>query len=151
MRQSVAGLALGIILFGFQLIFMSFYVVGVHSNIKAYHEMMNDTRDFVDGVIDSGQITDQMRADYNMALASHQIIYAAQIYRQVKVVNPDPINSGQTITSWVVVDDSSTFNTGDRITVICEPVSVGPYQAIAQMLLSLPADSNKIQISARVR
>jgi len=151
MRQSIPGLALGIILFGFQLIFMSFYVVGTHSQIKAYHEMMNDTRDFIDGVIDSGQITDQMKVDYNMALASHQIVYAARIYRQVKVVNPDPINKGQTITNWVVVDDSSIFNTGDRITVVCEPVSVGPYQAIAQMMLSLPADSNKIQLSARVR
>lgn len=151
MQFSIPGVVLAICIYVMNFVIFPFYVIGCHSYIQSYHSMLNETRDFVDEVIDTREITDTMIEDFNYALSSHDVVYTAQIFRKVKTINPDPVHPGQTITSYTIVDDYKTFNTGDRITVICEPITVGPYQSITRMLLHLPLDEQKIQKTARVR
>ncbi|WP_289749760.1 hypothetical protein [Bacteroides acidifaciens] len=151
MRFSIPGVALAVILYAIEFLGFTFYVAGAHQYITSYHAMLNETRDFVDDVIDTKEITPQMLEEFNIALASHEVVYSAEIFRFIRTVNPDPVHPGQTVTIWTLVDDSTTFNSGDRIQVICTPVSVGPYQAIARSFLRLPADNTKIVKTARIR
>lgn len=151
MRFSVPGIALAIVLYAIEFLGFTFYVAGCHQYITSYHFMLNETRNFVDDVIDTKEITPQMLEDFNIALASSEVVYSAEIYRYIRTVNPDPVHSGQTITRWTMVDDSSKFNSGDRIQVVCTPVSVGAYQAIANTFLHLPMDRTTIIKTARVR
>lgn len=151
MRFSVPGVALALILYAIEFLGFTFYVAGAHQYITSYHVMLNETRNFVDDVIDTKEITPQMLEDFNIALASSEVVYSAEIYRYIRTVNPDPVHPGQTVTTWTMVDDSTKFNTGDRVQVICTPVTIGPYQAIARSFLHLPMDSTKIIKTARVR
>lgn len=118
---------------------------------------MNETRNFIDEVIDTREVTEQMEADFALALASGDIVYRANIYREIKKIDPDPTNLGTvgsvggTITTWITTDNYSKFNTGDRIVVETEPVSVGPYEVIANLLLRLPTQRTKVVKSARIR
>lgn len=157
MRISIPGLCLVVAMYCVEFLLFTYYVIGCHSYISSWHMMLNSTRDFVDEVIDTREITPQMEQDFNLALASGEVVYRAEIYREVKKIDPDPLNlgtdttTGGTVTSWITVDDYSTFNTGDRITVETQAVSVGPYEAIANLILRLPADTSKIVKQARVR
>lgn len=157
MRVSVPGLVLVVVMYCVEFLLFTYYVIGCHSYIASWHTMMNETRNFIDEVIDTREITPQMEEDFALALASGDVVYHADIYREIKKIDPDPANLGSatkvggTVTSWVVVDDYSKFNTGDRIVVEASPVSVGPYEAIANLILRLPADKAKIVKSARVR
>lgn len=151
MQFSIPGLILSICISVMNFIIFPFYVIGCHSYVQSWHAMLNETRNFVDEVIDTREITDTMIEDFNFALSSYDVVYSAQIYRKVKTINPDPVHPGQTITSYTIVDDYSTFNTGDRVTVICEPVTIGFYQSVTRALLHLPMDDQKIEKTARVR
>lgn len=151
MQFSIPGIVLAIAMYVMNFIIFPFYVIGCHSYIQSWHSMLNETRDFVDEVIDTREITDVMMEDFNFALSSHDVVYSATILRYVKTVNPDPNRVGETITSYTVVDDTKTYMTGDRITVICEPVTVGAYQSITRMLLHLPLDEQKVEKTARIR
>lgn len=151
MRFSVPGVALAVILYAIEFLGFTFYVVGAHQYITSYHKMLNETRDFVDDVIDIKEITPQMLEDFNISLASNEVVYSAEIYRYIRTVNPDPVHPGQTVTTWTLVDDSTKFNTGDRIQVVCTPVTIGPFQAMARSFLHLPVDRTKIVKTARIR
>lgn len=157
MRMSIPGLVLVVVMYCVEFILFTYYVIGCHSYISSWHTMMNETRNFIDEVIDTREITPQMEEDFALALSSSDIVYHAEIYREIKKIDPDPTNLGTpttvggTITTWIATDDYHTFNTGDRIVVEATPVSVGPYEAIANIILGLPADRTKVVKSARVR
>lgn len=151
MNFSISGIALAIAIYFMNFILFPFYVAGCHEYIQSWHYMLNETRDFVDEVIDTREITPTMQEDFNYAMSSHSVVYSATIYRKVKTINPDPVHPGQTITTYTVVDDYSKFNTGDRITVTCVPITVGVYQSVTRMFLRLPLDSQEIELTARIR
>lgn len=157
MRMSIPGLVLVVVMYCVEFILFTYYVIGCHSYISSWHSMMNETRNFIDEVIDTREITPTMEADFALALASNDVVYHANIYREIKKIDPDPSNLGTptsvggTITTWIVTDDHSKFNTGDRIVVETTPISVGPYEAIANIILRLPADTTKVVKAARVR
>lgn len=157
MRISIPGMVLTVVLYCVEFLLFTYYVIGCHSYIASWHNMMNETRNFIDEVIDTREITEQMEEDFALALASGDIVYRANIYREIKKIDPDPTNLGTvgsvggTITTWITTDNYSKFNTGDRIVVETEPVSVGPYEAIANLLLRLPTQRTKVVKSARVR
>lgn len=157
MRMSVPGIVLVVAMYCVEFILFTYYVVGCHAYIASWHNMMNETRNFIDEVIDTREITPQMEEDFALALASNDVVYHAEIYREIKKIDPDPMNLGTpttvggTVTSWIVTDNYSKFNTGDRVVVETTPVSVGPYEAIANIVLRLPADTSRVVKSARVR
>lgn len=157
MRISIPGIVLAVAVYCVEFLLFTYYVIGCHQYISSWHMMLNNTRDFVDEVIDTREITDQMLTDFHMALASGEVVYTANIYREIKKIDPDPTNlgteavAGGTITRWIAVDDISTFTTGDRVIVEVQPVSVGPFEAVANLILRIPANSGKITKCARVR
>lgn len=157
MRISIPGMVLTVVLYCVEFLLFTYYVIGCHSYISSWHNMMNETRNFIDEVIDTREVTEQMEADFALALASGDIVYRANIYREIKKIDPDPTNLGTvgsvggTITTWITTDNYSKFNTGDRIVVETEPVSVGPYEVIANLLLRLPTQRTKVVKSARIR
>lgn len=151
MRSSVIGTVVSGILVILLLVVTPLYYIGIVEWAKAENEVIADTRNLIDEVIDTRVLTDDMMADYNLSLAAKSNYYRATITREVKVVNPDPLNPGKTHTNYMVVDDITNWNKGDLITVKVEQVGTNYFRTISRAMLGLDIQSNDIQMTGRVR
>ena len=151
MRSSVPGMVIGLILVVCMLIVSPLYYVSIIEWAKAESEIMSDTSNLIDKVIDTRVLTDDMLADYNIAVAAKAIKYRTTIIRETKIVNPDPLNPGNTYTTYVLVDDLSTWEQGDIITITVEPIGESIYSRVSKSMLGLSVDSDGFTRSGRVR
>lgn len=151
MRQSVIGQVLLIILTVLNCIVMPIFNIGNHIWDATQHQMVTDTRNFIDEVIDTREITDVMMEDYNLRIAAKSSYYTVDIYREVRVINPDPANPGKTKTNYLMVEDNRHYNQGDLITVRVETVGLNLFQTISRSMLGISAYSDVIQHTGRVR
>lgn len=151
MRSSIPGTVIGLILVVCMLIISPLYYVGIIEWAKSESEIMSDTSNLIDKVIDTRVLTDDMLADYNISVAAKAIKYRTVITRETKVVNPDPLNPGNTYTTYVLVDDTSIWKQGDIITITVEPISDSIYNRVSRSMLGLSVDSDGFTLSGRVR
>lgn len=108
-------------------------------------------RSLIDEVIDTREMSDQALADFNLSLAGASESYKATITREVKVVDPDPLNPGKTVTSYVVVDNNRTYNQGDYIIIRVETLGMNTFQTIMLSLLGMDLPNDDEVLAGRVR
>jgi hypothetical protein len=151
MRSAIPGTVIGIILATFMLVIAPLYYIGIVEWARSQSEVMSDTTELVDKVVDTRVLTEDMRADFNLALASKVYNYRATIMRETKIINPDPLLTGETYTTYVVTDNLSEWEQGDIITVEVEETGGNMFRVIAQGLLGLNIDDNSFRFTARIR
>lgn len=151
MKMSIPGLVIGIVLTVLLLVVTPIYYTGIVQWAKSENMMMSDVIELVDKVGDTRILTKDMLADFNLALASKPLNYTYKITRETRVVNPDPVNPGSTYTSYVPVDDISTWEQGDLITVRVEPLGESTFSTIALRLFGFTTSRDAFQITRRVR
>lgn len=118
---------------------------------RAEQEASFDTRTFIDKVIDTRQISEDMLSDYNLALASKSTYYVATIKREVKVTNPVPGNPGETYVTYMTVDNIDSWEQGDIITVEVEAVGLNYFQIIARSFFYMLFEDRSFTYSGRIR
>lgn len=160
MRGNVVSNAISMIILTLVLVVTPFYLISIAENVRSDYAVMSETRNLIDEVIDSRTLTDDMLADYNLALASQSDAYRATITREVKVVNPDPQNPGNPsdpndkgsyYTSYQVVDDNRTYNQGDRIVVDIDTVETSFLRNMVRYITNLYHGSSDFTFTGRVR
>lgn len=127
------------------------YYVGIIQWTRSEIIALSETSNLIDEVIDTRELRESTLKEYNINLASTSEYYTAKITRQVRVINPDPLNKGKTYESYVTVDDISTFNQGDFIIVEVKAIGNGTAQVIAQSLLGLGLGDMDFTLAGRVR
>ncbi len=145
--SSVLGIFLAFILLGVT----PLYYVGVIQWAQAETQAIAYTTNLVDEVIDTKQLNDQTLAEYNLKMASLSTYYTFTIERQIKVVNPDPMNPGSTYTTYIVDDNIREYDTGDLIVVSVRPAGLSFAQTIADNILGLSVPKNGFTLPGRVR
>lgn len=151
MRISVPGMVISIILVVLLLVVTPYYCISVVQWAQSENEMMSDVAGLIDRVIDTRILTDDMIADFNLALAAKPLNYSASIMRETIVVNPDPAHPGQTYSTYIMADDIYTWEQGDIITVRVEMFGESLFSAISSKMLGLHMGDSTFQISGRVR
>ena len=162
MKLSVPALVISTIILFLGFIVMPTYYMGCVQWRDDMTIVQNSTRNFVDQIIDSGQITKDMEADFNLALASCSSMFTYEVVHEVKVTDPDPIlddpatpedesDPYHTITKWVYTEDVVNFNTGDFVTVKVEQITTNFFQRIAANMLGMFYTKKDCTLTGMVR
>lgn len=126
------------------------YYIGIIQWRDDMHIMQNETRDLVDRVIDSGELTTEMIDDYNLTIASCSMTFSYEIVHEVPVINPGS-TEGAITTSYVVSEDIYNWNTGDIITVKVKPTGYNLAQVLAISLIGSNYATQELPFAAMVR
>lgn len=145
--SSILGIFLAFIMLGVT----PLYYVGLIQWAQAETQAIAYTTNLIDEVIDTKQLNDQTLSDYNLHMASLSSYYTFTIERQIKVVNPDPLNPGSTYTTYIVDDNVKEYDTGDLIVVSVKPVGLSFAQSVADSILGLSIPKNGFTLPGRVR
>lgn len=127
------------------------YYLGIMQMAKSQSAALSYTRDLIDTVIDTRQMTQDMLEDYTLNMSSTTEFYKFTITRKMKCIMPDPVEEGQTYTTYITVDDISNFNQGDRIIINVEPVGSNLYQNLSASLMGMTISSEGFTLVGRVR
>lgn len=105
-------------LMAFVLLFMAPFTWATLSNeMVARRTIMNEMQSFIDQTIDSRKVTDEQLEELYLGVSGLGPIVDTEVTRYVKVVDPDPNNAGGIYTTYVLADDSKTFNQGDKVKI----------------------------------
>lgn len=127
------------------------FYIGIIQLQSSQSQALAYTKAVVDEVIDTKVLTDEAIKDYNLNMSSLPNTYKAVISRQVKIINPDPVNPGKTKSTYVTVDDNTKYDQGDLIVIKVVPVAKNIAQAASQALMGLFTPVNGFTIPGRVR
>jgi len=151
MKTSVVGLVLCVFVVLMGVVVLPMYGMAVHQHLKSETEMMSEVAEFIDEVRDTRVLTDDMIADFNLALAAKTNNYTATITRRIKVTNPDPLNPGEVRSTYMVTDNISTWEQGDIIIVEVESFGQTPFSVITSRLMGLNVGNSEFRLAGRVR
>lgn len=136
----------------FFMILISFYSITTSEvTMLDKRALYIDICDFVDGVVDSRQITESELREFNAKIASYGFTVDYTISRLVRSVNPDPLNSGEYVTTWIEVDDNMNYNQGDKIVVHVWQVGNTRSQNVLSGIISQWVPRFDEQVPARIR
>lgn len=149
--KNIFGSLIAVILAFFMLGVAPMYYIGIIQWQNSQSQALAYTRNVVDEVIDTKVLSDDVLDDYSINMASLSNSYNFTIYRKVKITNPDPVNAGQTYSTYVTVDDNRTYDQGDLIVIEVTPTGKNVAQSFAQSLLGLRSPSAGFTLPGRVR
>lgn len=127
------------------------YSIGLIQWARSQSEALSYTRDLLDEVTDTRVLTEDMLEDYALNMASASELYKYEIIRKEKCIMPDPEHPGQTYTTYIVVDDISTYNQGDKIIIEVKPVGSNMYQVFSSAFSNTSTLNKGFRLAGRVR
>lgn len=146
MRNSIMGIILSVIILFISLIVLPTYFVGVIQWRDDMNTCQTAARNFVDMVIDNGQITERATTDLNLSLGGCYSTFTYQVYREEKITNPTGI-------SWVYVDigNDTVWRTGDIVTIEITQQGSNIFQRLSSMLLGTSYQRVSVRLAGMVR
>ena len=145
------GKFVAIILLFFGLVITPFVNTAVTEENANRISMLYDITSFVDEVVDSRQITDDMLKSFNTRISSYGIPVDYEITREMLDIEPDPLNSGDYYPAYIVTESNRDFNQGDHITVHVYSSGNSMPMTLANRVANIYAGEVDIEISARIR
>ena len=108
-------------------------------------------RNFVDMVIDNGQITDRALSDLNLALAGCTATFTYEYHREERITNPK--EDGGVVVKWVntSVDEDTVWHSGDLCTIVITQKSQGLFQRLSMGLLGVSYNNMEVRLTGMVR
>lgn len=140
------GIILSVIILFISLIVLPTYFVGVIQWRDDMNTCQTAARNFVDMVIDNGQITERAATDLNLSLGGCYSTFTYQVYREEKITNPTGI-------SWVYVDieNDTVWRTGDIVTIEITQQGSNIFQRLSSMLLGTSYQRVSVRLAGMVR
>lgn len=138
-----------VILVFIQMVMIPLTIITFTDDLTDKRMLMNEVTNLIDKVTDTGKLTDLQRSDFYLGVSSHGVVCDTEILRYVKVVSPD--GHGGTVVSYVVADDTSTWNQGDIVKVSIEAIDYTGAQKLSQMFLHLFVRKVDFSLAGSVR
>lgn len=151
MNSDIIGKFLGILLIFMLLVLAPFIEYSAQKESMDSRAIVSVVNNFIDEVVDSREITDNMLKQLNSDLASYSVMVDYEIIREKRVIDPDPLNPGEYYPSLVVADDNRHYEQGDHITVRVYAVGTTASATIAYKLAHVVTPKLDYTFSARVR
>ena len=159
MRHSTAAIVFSCIIVFLGLIIMPIYYLGIIQWRDDMNDAMVASRNFVDSIIDTGSISEDMENDFALTLASCDMGFTYKIERETKYASPNEPLIGNTsaykyanaTVSYVYTDDLTHFTKGDIVSITVTPTKFSAWQRIAMLMLNGTFSKKEIHYSAMVR
>ena len=153
MRNSIIGVVIGVLVLFVSLIVLPSYFIGIINWRTDMNKCQSAARNFVDMVIDNGQVSDRALSDLNLSVASCSSTFTYEYYREERVTNPDPNTAGEVIVEWVHtdVDKDTNWRTGDLVTIVITQTNPNMFQRVSSMLLGTSYNNMEIRLTGMVR
>lgn len=120
-------------------------------DMVARRSIINEMSMFIDEVIDTGKITDQQMADFQLGCNSYGPVVQIEVRRYVKTIDPDPANPGGTYTTYVMSDDNTKYNQGDHIQVTVSTIGYTGAQRLVMATVGMLTPKFECTLAGRVR
>lgn len=134
------------------LAFISFYSITVaEGTLLDKRQLYIDMCDFVDSVVDSREITESELRAFNTKIESYGFTVDYSIERLIRSVDPDPLNPGEYVTTWIAVDDNMHYNQGDKIVLHVWSLGNSTAQNATVGIFNFFTGSFDRQVPARIR
>ena len=151
MKVSIPGLLISLILCLYLVIIFPIGCIAVVEYSRGVEMAMSDTAELLDIIADTGYLSEDMLADYSLALASNPLNFTMELTRKTEVINPDPLNPGKTYSVHMVTDDIYNWKQGDIVKISVKQVGTNLYQEIARILCMLNIPDGDFTLARSVR
>ena len=111
--------------------------------------VQNETRNYIDKIIDTRTNSIDAEEDYKLALAGCNGTFTYQLLHEAKATNPD--GKGGTITSWVVTKENTLWNKGDIVSIKVTQESLNVFQKIAANMFGMNFMNTEVNMAGMVR
>lgn len=151
MRNSVISTILSVLILFISLIVLPSYFIGVINWRTDMNTCQVAARNFVDMVIDNGQITDRALSDLNLSIAGCSSTFTYEYHREERITNPK--EGGGVVVKWVntSVDKDTVWHSGDLCTIVITQKSQGLFQRLSSMLLGTQYTNMEVRLTGMVR
>lgn len=150
MLRDIPGKFLGMILAFVLCIVVPFVTLSAEGAMLDNRLMVADITDFIDGVVDSRQITEAMLTELNVKLASYGKAVDYDIVRYARSIDADPTNKGEYYVSFLRQDDYN-FVKGDKIYIHVYTVGHGTAETLANKISGIYMKDFDVKFTARIR
>ena len=151
MGNDLAGKIIGMLLAFILCVVSPFVTINAQNEMLDRRMIMNNITDFIDEVIDSRTVSDAALSELNVSLASYGITVDYEITRYRISIDPDPLKGDAYTINYVVSDDLSKFNKGDKVSVHVYTVGYSSTQSLAHKLTGMFVKDLDETITARIR
>lgn len=160
MRNSIVGMIVGAILLFVSIIILPIYFVAIINWRDDMNTAQTSARNFVDMVIDNGQVTDKALSDLNLSLAGCTGTFTYEYYKEEKTTNPaieildtDGNTKIITETTWNIVEvgPDTIWREGDLVTIEIHQSGMNLFQRIAASTMGTYFTNVDIRLSGMVR
>lgn len=152
MSNDLPGKFIGLLLAFVLTVIMPFVTVTVENEMLDRRLIISDVTNFIDEVVDSRNVTDAMIDELNVKLASYGMSVDYEIKHYARSVNVDPLDGGESYyTNYIQVDDTSSYQKGDKISVRVFTTSYSATEALAHKLTGMFVKDLDTTITARIR
>lgn len=151
MVHDLPGKFIGLLIAFVLVVIMPFVTVTVENEMLDRRLIIDDVCNFIDEVVDSRQVTDEMLEELNVNLASYGVTVDYKISHYARTVNPDPLSGDDYYATYVLQDDYKTFAKGDKISVRVYAIGYSTTEALAHRITGLFVKDLDKTITARIR
>lgn len=167
MRSSIVSTILGLIILFISLIILPIYFVSIINWRDDMNTAQTAARNFVDMVIDNGQITDKALSDLNLSLAGCTGTFTYEYFKEEKVTNPSVARdsfgnvitdeygnkkaSTETTWNYVEVTPETTWREGDLITIEIHQSGMNLFQRLAATMMGTYFTKVDVRLTGMVR
>ncbi len=149
MKSSTVSTILTILVLFISLIVLPVYFQGVMEYRNDLNQAQTASRNLVDKVIDSRELSDAMIRDFNLELATCTTDYEYKIWREVKQTNPT--EDGGFHTQYVYSENLDEWHSGDIITIEVTQKNLSIFQRLSGVLMGSVYNKQSIRFAAMVR
>lgn len=107
----------------------------MNKDLTMNRSVLNEMTNLIDKVTDNGRLSPQDLSDFYVGISSHGMAMDATVSRYMKVVTPD--GNGSTISSYMLVEDNTSWNPGDIVKVRVQAIDYSGAQRLQNRLLRL--------------
>lgn len=149
MKISIPGIFLSSILIFIAVNVVSIYFISVVMWRNDLNIVQNETRNYIDKIIDTRTNSIDAEEDYKLALAGCNGTFTYQLLHEAKATNPD--GKGGTITSWVATKENTLWNKGDIVSIKVTQESLNVFQKIAANMFGMNFMNTEVNMAGMVR
>lgn len=150
--RDLAGKFVGLLVAVALTIIMPFVSTTVESSMLDRREVVMAVTSFIDEVVDSRHITDAMLSELNTTISAQGALVDYEIEHYCRSVDPDPLKDGNYYVTYVKdIDNSRTYNKGDKISVHFYTTGYSATETISHKLAGLFIPKLDETITARIR
>lgn len=139
-----------LIAFGLLVIF-PFAAITINQDMKVRMVVENEMQRAIDEIIDSRQYSASQAEDLNLSLAGLGPIFDVEVKRYIRTIDPDPDHEGKTYVSYILSEDNTTFDRGDKVVVHVKALGYTGQQRVLYLLVHFMLPTIDTQIAGRVR